>query len=150
MKAWTREELAALSVHDRAALYSNACKLAHTPAGADLKKRVEEAGLPFSEPGCLSSDDPIYRAMEELIATKNAKDAAVAAVQAGLPAMAAIDPLLQAMLGSDYGPHNMGTQTAGSLVAEIMRTLGYEKTGEAPLPAGCVAKTAATWAPRVR
>lgn len=145
-KPWRLEELAAMSVHKRADLYRNACRLGHTTEGAALKKLLEDAGLPFSEEGCLSSDDPIYLKMRGLIESKDGREAAVAAVEAGLPAMAGIDPMLQVLLGSDYGSHNMGTQTAGSIVAEVMRSLGYKKTGEAPLPPNCVAKTAATWA----
>lgn len=142
---WTHQKLAAMSVHDRAELYRNACRLGHTPQGATLKKMLEEAGLPFSEAGCLSADDPIYLKMRELIESPEGRAAGVAAVKVGLPAMAGVDPLLQVLLGSDYGSHNMGTQTAGSIVAEVMRSLGYKKTGEATLPSNCVAKTAATW-----
>jgi hypothetical protein len=36
---------------------------------------------------------------------------------------------------------------AGYIVGELMRFLGYQKDGEAGLPSGCVAKTAATWSP---
>ena len=145
-KQWTLEDLAAMSVHQRADLYRNACHLGHTPQGAALKKMLEEAGLPFSEDGCLTFDDPIYLKMLDLIESKEGREAAVAAVKVGLPAMAAIDPMLQVLLGSDYGAHNMGTATAGSIVGEVMRSLGYKKTGSAPLPDNCVAKTAATWA----
>lgn len=142
---WTPQKLAAMSVHERAELYRNACRLGHTPQGAALKIMLEEAGLPFSEDRCLSANDPIYLKMHELIESPEGRAAAVAAVKVGLPAMAGVDPLLQVLLGSDYGPHNMGTQTAGSMVGEVMRSLGYKKTGEASLPRNCVAKTAATW-----
>jgi hypothetical protein len=37
---------------------------------------------------------------------------------------------------------------AGSLVADIMRHARYEKDGEGPLPANCIARTAATWKPK--
>lgn len=142
----TLETLKAMSVHDRAALYKNACRLGHTPAGAALKKQLEEAGLPFSEDGCLTNDNPITIKMRDIIFAPVGRNACVAAVKAGLPAMAGVDPMLQVALGSDYGPHNMGTQTAGSIVGELMQSLGYKKTGSKPLPANCVAKTAATWA----
>lgn len=142
---WTPQKLAAMSVHERAELYRNACRLGHTPQGAALKTMLEVAGLPFSEDGCLSADDPIYLKMQDLIVSPEGRAAAVAAVKVGLPAMAGVDPLLQVQLGSDYGSHNMGTQTAGSMVAEVMRSLGYKKIGEASLPSNCVAKTAATW-----
>lgn len=144
-KNWTMENLKAMSVHDRANLYKSACRLGHTPDGAALKKLLEEAGLPFSDSACLKMDDPITMRMHEIIYSLPGREAAISAVKLGLPAMAGIDPMLQASLGSDYGPHNMGTATAGSIVGELMSMLGYKKTGEKPLPPHCVAKTAATW-----
>jgi hypothetical protein len=145
-KKWTLDDLKVMSVHQRADLYRNACRLGHTPDGAALKKLCEEAGLPFSEDGCLPMDDPITIKMSDIITSKEGRDAALAATKAGLPAMAGIDPMLQVALGSDYGPHNMGTATAGGLVGELMQSLGYKKSGQKPLPPNCVAKTAATWA----
>jgi hypothetical protein len=59
--------------------------------------------------------------------------------------MSGIDPMLQVALGSDYGAHNMGTATAGSLVGQLMQSLGY-KAGQKAMPPHCIAKTAATWA----
>jgi hypothetical protein len=144
-KQWTLDDLKLLSVRDRADLYKNACRLGHTPQGASLKRLCEEAGLPFSEDGCLTQDDPIYIKMHEIIYSKDGRDAAVAATKVGLPAMAGIDALLQVALGVDYGPHNMGTATAGGIVGELMHSLGYRKVGQRPLPANCVAKTAAMW-----
>lgn len=145
-KNWTLDELKAMSVHDRAELYRNACRLAHTDDGGALRARIEEAGLPFSEEACLSMDDPITIKMWDIINSPEGRKAAVESVQAGEPAMLGIDPLLSAALGSDYGAHNMGTATAGSLVGRLMLSLGYKKTGSKKLPAHCVAKTAATWA----
>lgn len=144
-KQWTLDDLKRISVQQRAELYKNACRLAHTPQGAALKKLCEEAGLPFSEPGCLTLDDPIAVKMYEIVHSKEGHEAAVAATKIGLPAMAGVDPLLQAALGVDYGPHNMGTATAGGFVGELMQSLGYKKAGKKPLPPHCVAKTAAMW-----
>ena len=144
-KTWTLAELEALSVHDRAQLYKNACRLGHTEKGAALKALIEEAGLPFSEEACLRNDDPITIKMWEIINSPEGKTAALEAVRAGEPAMLGIDPMLQIALGADYGAHNMGTATAGGLVAEVMRSLGYKLTGHKKLPRHCVAKTAATW-----
>lgn len=144
-KNWTPEELAAMSVHDRANLYRNASRLAHTPDGAALKKLLEEAGLPFSDDACLTMDDPITIRMHEVINSPEGRAAAVAATKDGLPAMAGIDPMLQVALGVDYGAHNMGTATAGGLVGELMTSLGYKKASSKALPPHCVAKTAATW-----
>ncbi|WP_372782898.1 hypothetical protein [Phenylobacterium sp.] len=142
---WNLERLRAMPVHDRAGLYRNACRLAHTPQGAALKKLLEAAGLPFSEAAALTLDDPISVRMHEVINSPEGRAAAIEATKAGLPAMAGIDPLLQVALGVDYGSHNQGTNTAGWLVGQLMQTLGYRKDGEKPLPAHCVAKTAAMW-----
>jgi hypothetical protein len=144
-KQWTIEDLGALSVHDRATLFRNASRLAHTPEGSALKALLLEAGLPFSEEGMLSSDDPICLKMHDIIFSPEARDSAVAATKAGLPAMAGVDPLLQIALGVDYGPHNWGTVIAGSMVGEVMQSLGYRNLRQGKLPAGCVAKTAAMW-----
>jgi hypothetical protein len=145
-KVWTLDELKNISVHDRAEIYRNACRLGHTPEGAALKQLLERAGLPFSEDGCLTMDDPITIKMHEVINSREGRAAAVASVARGEPALAGIDPMLQVALGSDYGSHNMGTTTAGSLVGELMQSLGFKKTGQKPMPPHCVAKTAATWA----
>ena len=47
-------------------------------------------------------------------------------------------------MGVGYRPEAQGTLTAGYLVAEMMRHNGYEVGPPATLPAGCIAKTAAT------
>lgn len=144
-KQWTIEELRGLSVHQRAELYRNASRLGHTSAGAALKKLLDEAGLPFSDDACLTQDDPITMKMHEIISSQEGRAALVAATRSGLPALAGVEPMLQASLGSDYGAHNMGTHTAGSIVGEVMQSLGYKKVGQKPLPPHCVAKTAAMW-----
>jgi hypothetical protein len=143
---WTLERLTAMSVHQRAELYKNACRLGHTPEGATLKALIEEAGLPYSDDAALKLTDPLAIRMYDVIYSASGREAAIAATKAGLPAMAGVDPLLQAELGVDYGPHNQGTQTAGWIVGQLMQSLGYKKVGEKPLPEHCVAKTAAMWA----
>ena len=144
-KEITLDTLRGMTVHQRHALYKNACRLAHTPDGAALKKLIEEAGLPFSEEAALRGDDPLTLKMHEIIWSSDGKQAAIAATEAGEAAMAGIDPLLQAALGSDYGPHNMGTNRAGVITGELMQFLGYVRVAQVPLPSHCVAKTATSW-----
>ena len=144
-KTCTHEVLAALSVHDRAELYANACRLGHTAESAALKQRIEDAGLPYSEDAALKGDDPITRKMTDIIYSPEGRAAALKGQSEGLPAMAGIDPLLQIALGSDYGPHNRGTIKAGEIMGALMRSLGFRKGPEKELPPHCVAKTAATW-----
>jgi hypothetical protein len=96
---------------------------------------------------CLTLDDPIALKMKDIIFSSEGRKAAVEAAKADLPAMAGIDPLLSAALGSDYGKHNFATATAGDFVAKLMRDeLGYtEGKKGVPLPSHCVAKTGILW-----
>jgi len=144
-KKWTTEELAAMSVHQRAELYKNAARLGHTPEGAELKSQIEAEGLPYSDDAALKGDDPITLRMIKVAYSLEGREAAIAATKAGEAAMAGVDPLLQAALGVDYGPHNFGTNRAGEIVGALMRSLGYKKGPDKDLPQHCVAKTAATW-----
>lgn len=93
-------------------------------------------------------DDPITLKMHEIIWSPAGRQAALAATEAGEAAMAGIDPLLQVALGSDYGPHNRGTITAGVITGELMQFLGYTRRAQIPLPAHCVAKSATAWVRR--
>lgn len=144
-KAWTLEELQAMSVHQRADLYKNACRLGHTAEGAALGTQIEEVGLPYSEDAALKGDDPITLKMIAVIYSERGRAAALKWHRDGWPAMAGIDPLLQEALGSDYGPHNRGTIKAGEITGALMRSLGFKKGREGGLPEHCIAKTAATW-----
>ena len=143
---WTDDKLTALSAAERANLRTNAAK-SKAPGAAALVLQIDALGLPVSYGG-MSKDDPIYAELEGLIWSEPFKDAALQAVADGLPAMAGVDPLLQEAMGSRYHADNQGTNNAGSIVGEVMRNAGYSKVGEASLPSGCVAKTAATWKPK--
>lgn len=96
--------------------------------------------------GGLTHDHPLYLEMNELIQSPAGKAAALQAVEAGLPAMAGIDPLLQERMGKRYSNEQMMTVSAGYLTGNLMLSLGYEKDREgAPLPDGCVARSSTTW-----
>lgn len=142
---WSLEKLKALSVHDRGVLYKNACAKADNPEAAELKAMIESVGLPYSEEGSVTMDDPLTLRMQEIIYSEAGKAAAVKGAKEGMPALTYIDPMLQAALGVDYGAHNQTTHTAGLLVAQLMTSLGYRKDRSKPLPSNCVAKTAAMW-----
>ena len=144
-KTWTLAELRLMPVNDRAALYRNACRLGDRPGAAALKALIEEAGLPFSESACLTNDDPLTLKMHEIIHSVAGREAAILAAKAGLPALAGVDPLIARALGADYGPHNFATNTAGSLVGELMSSLGYRKAAPMALPPGCVARSGLAW-----
>ncbi|RWL98466.1 MAG: hypothetical protein E5X80_03230 [Mesorhizobium sp.] len=64
--------------------------------------------------------------MEEIAWSTEGKKLMVEAAEAGLPALAGIEPLIVADLGPLYHPHDLGTADAGSIVGQVMRHLGYE------------------------
>ncbi|WP_439601847.1 hypothetical protein [Devosia sp.] len=142
----TEAQLRAMSPEQRMTIRTRAEKMDNDTGRATVEL-IDALHLPLSSGG-LSMDHPIYREMAEVIWSSEGKAAAVDAVAKALPAMAGVDPLLQMRMGERYGREYQGTMNAGSLVAEVMRYLGYKKTGEAELPEGCVAKTAATWQKR--
>ena len=145
MKEWTKERLAALSARDRATMYANAKKKG-TAEGEALAKLIEDAGLPFSEAGGIRMDDPLVSAMEAVIQSAECRIACIKAVEQRLPAIAGADPLLAVKFQADYGKHNMTTNVAGHLVANLMRSLGFRMVGrEAATPPGCVARSGELW-----
>lgn len=126
-------------------LYEN-CRARIDKGGREIMKRIDDSGLPLCSPsGGTKLTDPIYIAMSEIIWSKVGREEAIAAAGRHLPAMAGVDPLLQNKLGDQYRPVELITASAGSIVGELMRHLGYKKGKQMPLPAGCVAKTATMW-----
>jgi hypothetical protein len=147
--SWTPSKLAALSPSDRATMWKRA-RGQNTPEAIALVKMIEDSGLPYSEAKCPTNDDPLTIAIYDVVFSKEGRAAAVKAVENGLPPLAGIDPLLLEKLGVDYGAHNKTTATAGGLIAELMRSLGYKETGKsAPLRVGSVAKTGQMWSKRL-
>ena len=145
MKEWTPERIAALPPSKRAKVFVNA-RRAGTDEGNALADMIRDAGLPFSEGGGISLDHPLVQAMEIIINSDEGKAACVKAVEEGWPPIAGVDPMLAKAFTVDYGKHNMTTNTAGHLVAELMRRLGYnmmDKVG--PTPKGCIAQSGELW-----
>ena len=93
----------------------------------------------------MSNNDPVYLQMVDIAWSVAGREAAVAAVKAGLPALCGVDRLLREELGDKYHKHNMGTFSAGGAVAEVMRHLGYRVIGTGKCPANCVARTGLMW-----
>jgi hypothetical protein len=138
---WTLEKLRNLSLKQREALFDNA-REKDTPEAREIISLMVDNDLLVREGGGLPREHPIIQHMEEVIRSDQGRAAARQAAEQGLPAMAGIDPLLQAALGAAYGHHDT-TSWAGTLTAEIMAEAGYVQTRKAPLPPACVAKTAA-------
>ena len=114
--------------------------------GNALTEMIRDTGLPFSEGGGISLDHPLVQAMEIIIISPEGKVACVKAMEDGWLPIAGVDPMLAKAFTVDYGKHNMTTNTAGHLVAELMQRLGYkmmDKVGSTPK--GCVAMSGELW-----
>ncbi|OBQ82992.1 hypothetical protein [Mesorhizobium sp. WSM3873] len=142
----TLEKLRTMSPQDRATLYENARKRV-MEGGQEIIDLINSSGLPLRSGG-ITLTDPLHIRMEEIIWSSEGKKLLLEATEAGLPALAGVEPLIVADLGAQYHPHDLGTVDAGSIVGAVMRHLGYELVGRADMPTGSVAKTAATWQPR--
>ncbi len=148
MRAPTEAQIRAMSPEARLTLRSNALKIGGE-AGTATVALIDSLNLPMSSGG-MPANDPIYHEMRDVVWSAEGKTEAMRAVEDGLPAMAYVDPLLQQRMGTRYRREAQGTMTAGALVAEVMRYLGYELVGEDKLPSDCIAKTAATWRARIK
>lgn len=144
---WTIEKLTALTVQKRHNVWKNA-RTRSEPDAIELVHVIEELGLPYSDSAALTMDDPVTIKMWEIINSDIGKAACIKATADGLPAIAGVDSLLNDALGIDYRGENMATVTAGSLVGELMRSLGYVRGNQRPLPSGSIAKTGAFWEKR--
>ena len=114
--------------------------------GNALAEMIRDAGLPYSEGGEINADDPLVQAMREIIFSPEGKAACVKAVEDGWPPIAGVDPMLAKAFTIDYGKHNMTTNRAGFIVAELMRPLGYKQVGkEGSTPKACVAMSGELW-----
>lgn len=142
----TMERLHKMTPEQRATLYENARKRIDN-GGREIIELIEVSGLPLRSGGMRLSD-PVYIRMEEIIWSSEGRRTAIDATAQGLPALAGVEPLIVADLGDRYHPHNDGTKSAGGIVGELMRFLGYELAGQADMPEGSVAKTAALWKPK--
>jgi hypothetical protein len=141
VKIPTLEDIKAMSPEQRAILYENARKR-RAAGGQAIMDLIDSNGLPLSAGG-LRITDPTYIRMREIIWLN--REGAVKATDDGLPALAGVERFIVAELGDRYHPHDLGTANAGSLIAELMRHLGYVKDKEVRMPDGSVAKTAMKW-----
>ncbi|MDG4898181.1 hypothetical protein P9272_32100 [Mesorhizobium sp. WSM4976] len=143
---YTIEKLKAMTLEQRAQIYKN-CLRKGGPEAEAIIEMLKATGMPYQKDKSLAHGDPVYRAMEVVINNPENVEKMLDAAAKGRPPLEAVDPLIKAKLGNDYGPHNEGTVTAGYLVGQKMYALDYEKTRALPL-VGCVAKTAATFRKR--
>ena len=96
----------------------------------------------------LRLSDPVYLRIKEIVNSPEGREAALGATANGEPALAGVDVLLRKALGPQYTKNDLGTASAGDLVAKLMRELGYQESKTARCPPGCVARTGLTWKPK--
>lgn len=137
------EALKKMTPDQRAQLWINANKKLDN-GGAEIIELLKSSGLPLCSGG-LSASDPVHIRLEEIIWSKEAQQKMVTATKLGLPALAGVEQMIVDDLGDRYTPLDLGTATAGSIVAEVMKFLGYKEIKKGGMPEGSVAKTAAVW-----
>lgn len=141
---WTRDKLRQRSQTERHAVWKRARAL-HSAEGNHLARAIERLGLPYAEPEMLEESSPLMQRMREIMASPEARSAAIEATLDGLPAMAGVDVLLHERLGEDYRHEAAAAPTAQHLTAELMAGLGYVEAGSKALPLRCVARTGVFW-----
>jgi hypothetical protein len=144
---WSFETLQAKSAEERFTVWENARRIG-SPEALELARFIEASGLEYAPTGGISMTDPRVLEMDEIITSQEGRVACLSAVEQGSPALAGVEPLIRERMGSRYGGFSQMTNTAGTLVGLLMYSLGYEKGPSRPMPAGSVAKTAATWVKR--
>ncbi len=133
-----------LTPSERNALWNNARKKESSdPKARELVEIIEKSGLDYRDRKTVRLDDPIGRSIERIVFSTKGREAAIAASQAGQPALAGVDPLLSGELGIDYCAHNEATIQAGYLVNNMMEQEGFIAVGSGKMPEDCVAKTGA-------
>jgi len=143
---WTKEQIEPLSPEKRETLFDNA-RAKGTPEAQQIIDIMIEHDLLVRSGGGLPREHPTIQTIEEVIRSDEGRAAGKEASDQGLPAMAGVDHMLTAELGSRYGDHDT-TSWAGTLMAEVMNETGYVQTKKKPMPEGSVAKTAAFFEPR--
>lgn len=140
---WTKERIEALPPEKREALFDNA-RAKGTSEAQQIIDLMVEHDLLVRSGGGLPREHPTIRTIEEIVRSDAGRTGGMQASDNGQPALAGVDHLLSAALGSKYGDHDTASW-AGTLVAEVMTEAGFVTIGRKAMPAGSVAKTAATF-----
>ena len=90
----------------------------------------------------LTTNHQTFTKMAAVIQSTEGTKAAAHATSKRLPALAGVDPLLQAELGVDYTRDNQVTMNTAWLVAQEIHAMGFVDAGSARQPEDCVAATA--------
>ncbi len=141
---WTRSKLRERSQSERYAVWKRA-KALHSAEGNHLARAIERLGLPYAEPEPLAADSALLAAMREILASPEARSAAIESTLDGLPAMAGVDVLLHDRLGEAYRLDPAAVASAQGLVADLMVRLGYAPAGHKPLSGRHIARSGVFW-----
>ncbi|MBC7282877.1 hypothetical protein [Hoeflea sp.] len=141
----TPDKIAAMSTEDRATLYANCMRTVDNEDAVFIVEMIVDSGLPYARKKELSHGDPELRAIELIVNAPANEAAMLGATDHGLPPLSVIEPLIVRKLKGQYRADNGGTVLAGYLVAKRLYALDFEKGPSTPMPAGSVARTAATF-----
>ncbi|KAB0682842.1 hypothetical protein [Aureimonas leprariae] len=141
----TAEKIATMSVEQRENLYRNCMKKIENEEAVRLVDLIVGSGLPFRKRKEIAHGDPEMRTIELVVNARSNEALLLDAVAAGQAPLAVLEPLIVRELGPRYSGANGGTIAAGYLIAKRLYALGHEKMPSQRMPAGSVAKTAATF-----
>jgi hypothetical protein len=145
---WTLDKLRAKSPKDIQTLYSRARTLDDDVA-RKLVGMILDNDLLVDPNGGLPFDHPDMLEIEAICGEPAAIDEAVAASEAGLPALAGMEYRIVRALGGRYGP-NHTTNHAGRCIRDGMVDRGWKITVQKPMPAGSIAKSATVYVKKER
>jgi hypothetical protein len=147
---YTLDKLEAMPISDRERLYKNCLRSPGQAADAIIAMLEDAAarGFAYLTNSRIPADHPLCRRLEMIVNRAASEPLMVASVAGGRSPLEALDPLISAELGADYGAHNGTTILAGKLIGQRLYAMGYEWVGSIPIP-GCVAKSGATFRKRV-
>ena len=145
---YSLEFLQLRTAEERWRMYQNARLKLDDPAAKALIALIDEHQLSMLERGGFPAEHPAIMAIREVCFSKAGVEAAIGATQAGLPALAHVDPLLSRAVPA-YVTHPDTHTWAGGFVAEAMEQAGYRRLNRSgKLPEGCAARTAMMFALR--
>ncbi len=145
---WTLDKLRAKSSNEIQTLYSRARTL-DDDAARKLVGMIIDNDLLVDSNGGLPYDHPDMLEIEAICGEPAAIDEAVAASEAGLPALAGMEYRIVRILGDRYGP-NHTTNHAGRCIRDGMLDRGWMTTAQKPMPTGSIAKSATVYMKKER
>ena len=139
----TVDDILAMPVAKARTLSTNAWKSNDPKADALRNLFKHPSVVAFLSEGGLPLDHPIMAELYETCTSPAARAAALSASEAGLPALAGVEPII--LNAGIFYDTDFLRQSAGGFLAEVMADAGWLKAGVKPMPEGSVAKSAATY-----